>query len=180
VARARDGDLDAFEVLVARYGPLAYRTAVAFGAAEDAEDVVQDAFVRAFRKLSGFRGDAPFRLWLLRIVVNETKNLHRSRHRREGLALRVRHGPDVVVDPEEEVLAAELREALLAALRDLPDKDRMVLACRYLLDLGEAETAQVLGWPRGSVKSRTSRALARLRDRVAPEPNAEEVRSEPA
>jgi RNA polymerase sigma factor (sigma-70 family) len=179
VARARDGDLDAFEALVARYGALAYRTAVTLGAAEDAEDVVQDAFVNAFRKLRGFRGDAPFRLWLMRIVVNETKNLHRSRHRREGLALRIRHDPEPVVDPEEEALAAERRETLLTALRGLPDKDRMVLSCRYLLDLGEAETALVLGWPRGSVKSRTSRALARLRERMAAEPT-EEVRSGPA
>jgi RNA polymerase sigma-70 factor (ECF subfamily) len=65
--------------------------------------------------------------------------------------------------PVDEVLAAERRARLLAAVNVLPDRERQVLVCRYFLDLSEAETAQVLDWPLGSVKSRTSRALNRLR-----------------
>jgi len=66
------------------------------------------------------------------------------------------------------VLAAERRGQLMAAVNALPDRERQVLVCRYFLDLSEAETAQVLEWPLGSVKSRTSRALNRLRGLVVP------------
>ncbi|HEV7897317.1 MAG TPA: sigma factor, partial [Planosporangium sp.] len=79
VARARAGDLDAYEVLVARHTAFAHRTAVLLGAGDDAEDAVQEAFVKAFRRLRLYRGDSPFRSWLLAIVANETRNLHRSR-----------------------------------------------------------------------------------------------------
>ena len=164
VTRARGSDLDAYEVLVARYTAVAHRTAVLMGAGDDADDIVQDSFVKAFRKLHQFRAGAPFRPWLLRIVVNETRNLHRSQRRRLALRLRVRAEPDAsVVDPEQLALDRVHRGALLAAVRALPTKDQLVVTCRYFLDLGEAETASVLGWPRGSVKSRTARALARLR-----------------
>jgi RNA polymerase sigma factor (sigma-70 family) len=172
VARARRGDLDAYEVLVARHTALAYRTAALLGAGDDAEDVVQEAFVKAFGKLRLFRGDSPFRPWLLAIVANEARNLQRSRRRRDALALRVaaRAEPaDRVTDgPADTALAAERRAALLAGLRALDDRDREVLVCRYLLDLSEAETAQTLGWRLGTVKSRTARALARLRTRLGP------------
>src|SRR4029077_5433119 len=68
--------------------------------------------------------------------------------------------------PDDEVLAAERRTQLVAAVNALPDRERRVLVCRYFLDLSEAETAQVLEWPLGSVKSRTFRALNRLRGRL--------------
>ena len=68
--------------------------------------------------------------------------------------------------PVDEVLAAERRAGLVAAVNELPDRERQVLVCRYFLDLSEAETAQVLQWPLGSVKSRTFRALNRLRGRL--------------
>jgi len=166
VARTLDGDLDAYAGLVTRYTAVAHRAAVLAGAGEDAEDVVQEAFVKAFRKLGTFRGGEPFRPWLLRIVVNETSNLRRSLGRRGGAVRRfaLRLVPaDRVDGPEVDVLVTHRREALLAAVATLPDKDRLVLTCRYFLDLSEAETAQVLGWPVGSVKSRTARALGRLR-----------------
>jgi RNA polymerase sigma-70 factor (ECF subfamily) len=77
--------------------------------------------------------------------------------------------PGGAVDgPVDEVLAAERRARLVAAVNALPDRERQVLTCRYFLDLSEAETAQVLEWPLGSVKSRTSRALNRLRGLVVP------------
>ena len=171
VARARDGDLDAYAVLVARYTLRAHRAAFLLGAGEEADDVVQEAFVKAFRHLSRFRAGEPFGPWLLRIVVNETKNLTRSRRRRAALAVRVSAAEphrEAADGPAEEVLAAERRTRLLAAVNALPDNERQVLVCRYFLELSEAETAQVLSWPLGSVKSRTSRALTRLRGLLTP------------
>ena len=88
VALARGGDLDAYEVLVVRYTAAAHRAAVLLGAGADADDVVQEALVKAYRQISRYRGESGFRPWLLAIVANETRNLHRSRRRRDGLVLR--------------------------------------------------------------------------------------------
>ncbi|WP_328416299.1 RNA polymerase sigma factor [Micromonospora sp. NBC_00389] len=167
VTRARAGDLEAYDLLVARHTASAYRTAVLLGAGSDSEDVIQEAFVKGYRKLSRYRGESSFRSWLLAIVANETRNLHRSRNRRDGLVLRA-----AAANPASEiaedgavgaVLAGERRAALVQALRQLPVRDREVIVCRFLLDLSEEETVATLGWPRGTVKSRTSRALAKLR-----------------
>ena len=159
-------------MLVARYTLRAHRAAWLLGAGEDADDVVQEAFVKAFRGLPKFRAGEPFAPWLLSIVANETKNLLRSRHRRNALTLRLSAlEPDAATPdtPFDEAVASERRARLLAAVNALPDRERQALICRYFLDLSEAETAQVLRWPLGSVKSRTSRALARLRELVGPE-----------
>ena len=172
VARSRDGDLDAYAVLVARYTLRAHRAAWLLGAGDDADDVVQEAFVKAFRALPKFRAGEPFAPWLLSIVANETKNLLRSRHRRHALTLRLSAmEPDAATPdtPFDEAVAGERRARLLAAVNALPDRERQALICRYFLDLSEAETAQVLRWPLGSVKSRTSRALGRLRGLVPAE-----------
>jgi len=172
VARSRDGDLDAYAVLVARYTLRAHRAAWLLGAGEDADDVVQEAFVKAFRGLPKFRAGEPFAPWLLSIVANETKNLLRSRHRRNALTLRLSAlEPDAATPdtPFDEAVASERRARLLAAVNALPDRERQALICRYFLDLSEAETAQVLRWPRGTVKSRTSRGLGRLRGLVPAE-----------
>ncbi|WP_230688774.1 RNA polymerase sigma factor [Micromonospora sp. WMMC415] len=137
------------------------------GAGADAEDTIQEAFVKAFRSLSRYRGESSFRSWLVAIVANETRNLHRSRIRRDGLALRAatsNPAPEVTGDVAvDTVLAAERRATLVQALRRLPVKDREVIVCRFFLDLNEEETGAVLGWPRGTVKSRMSRALKKLR-----------------
>ena len=163
LARVRGGDSAAYGELVVRHAQVAKRTAVFLGAGADADDVVQEAFVKAYRALGGFRQEAAFRPWLLRIVANETRNVVRSRGRRtrrEELAAPL----DVVLDPAEQAVSFERRTELLAAVRGLPEHMRLVVTCRYLLDLDEHETAVVLGWPRGTVKSRLHRALGRLRD----------------
>ncbi len=148
---------------MARHVALAHRTAVLFGAGPDA-DVVQEAFVKAFRSLGAFRRDASFRSWLLSIVVHETSNLRRAGRRREQAGLRLARLPvDEVPGPEGAALAGERRRRLQAGLAGLPERDRVVVTCRYLLELSEAETAHALGWPVGTVKSRLSRALTRLR-----------------
>ncbi|MEV2240628.1 RNA polymerase sigma factor [Micromonospora sp. NPDC049891] len=173
VTRSQAGDLEAYESLVARHTAAAYRTAVLLGAGSDAEDVIQEAFVKGYRKLDRYRGESSFRSWLLAIVANETRNLHRTRERRNGLVLRaarVEQSSEIVEDDAVgAVLAGERRAALVRALRSLPSRDREVIVCRYLLDLSEEETVTMLGWPRGTVKSRTSRALVKLRGLLAVE-----------
>jgi RNA polymerase sigma-70 factor (ECF subfamily) len=169
IALVTAGDPEAYRVLVERYGALAQRTAVLLGAGSDADDVVQEAFVRAFQALPRFRRGEPFRPWLLRIVVNQAHNARRSRQRARAAGERdlLRYSPVGADEPADRVLSVERREALLRALAGLSAADREVLACRYLLDLSEAETASVLRLPKGTVKSRTSRALDRVRSVLA-------------
>ena len=176
MARTRDGDLGAYAALVDRYTALAHRTAYLLGAGHEAEDVVQEAFVKAFRALASFRGGSSFRPWLLRIVANETHNLVRSRRRRTAIEIRAA-GLELAVqdDPESQALSETTGAELLAVVRTLPEKHREVVICRYFLDLTEGETAQVLGCPRGSVKSRLHRAFGRLRPVLAAESDKEAV-----
>ncbi len=167
VARATRGDEAAYEELVRLYQGIAFRTAyLVVGVAADAEEAAQEAFVKAYRALGRFRAGAPFRPWLLRIVVNEARNRRRSAGRREALALRAAASAvsgDAAPSPETALLTSERREELLAAVNRLGEKDRLAITCRYLLDFSEEETAAALGWRRGTVKSRLSRALGRLR-----------------
>ena len=137
--------------------------------ASDAEEAAQDGFLKAYRALGRFRAGAPFRPWLLQIVANEARNRRRSAGRRANLALRLadeaRPG-DAVPSPEAALLTGERRGALLDAVNGLRDEERDVVSCRYFLGLSEEETAQTLGLRLGTVKSRTARALARLREEV--------------
>jgi RNA polymerase sigma-70 factor (ECF subfamily) len=168
VSRAKRGDVNAYEELVRMHQSIAFRVALVVGGdPADAEDAAQDGFVKAYRALDRFREGAPFRPWLLQIVANEARNRRRSASRRSALAIRA-GAQDVsggaAPSPEAAILDAERRSVLVDALGALPDADREVLACRYLLELSEEETAGALGVRRGTVKSRTSRALARLRE----------------
>jgi RNA polymerase sigma-70 factor (ECF subfamily) len=167
VERARRGDGAAFGALVRDEEEIAFRTAYLITRnPADAEDAAQAALVKAFYALPRFRRGAPLRPWLLAIVANEARNRRRGGGRREALALRASHelpSGDAAPSPEGSLLAAEERSELLAALEQLEEHDRLVLSCRYLLDLSETETAEVLSLRRGTVKSRTSRALERLR-----------------
>jgi RNA polymerase sigma factor (sigma-70 family) len=170
LTRACGGDLDAYDQLVRLHQQLAFRTALVLTHnAADAEDAAQEAFVKAWRALGRFDRERPFRPWLLAIVANEARNRRRSAGRRELLAVRASREPVGVgagaapASPEGGLLVAERDAALAAALERLDERDRQVIACRYLLDLSEAETAAALGCRVGTVKSRLSRALARLR-----------------
>jgi RNA polymerase sigma-70 factor (ECF subfamily) len=166
VSRARRGEAHAYEELVRAHQGIALRTAyVLAGNAADAEEAAQDAFVKAYRALWRFRPGASFRPWLLRIVANEARNRRRSAGRRTALVLRAMSEPsgEAAPSPEAKLLAGERRNELVAALNRLPEHDREALACRYFLDLSEAETAAALGVRPGTVKSRLSRALERLR-----------------
>jgi RNA polymerase sigma-70 factor (ECF subfamily) len=152
------------------YQEVAFRTAYLItGDASEAEEATQEAFVKAYRALGRFRSGARFRPWLLAIVANEARNQRRAAARRAGLFLRAtRQGTpeNNPSSPEASVLAAERREELLEALSGLREEARWAIGCRYFLGLSEEETAATLGWRRGTVKSRTSRALDRLRERM--------------
>ena len=168
VGRARDGDVEAYEDLVRMHQRVAMRTAwlVTRNAAE-AEDAVQEAFVKAYRALRRFREGAAFRPWLLAIVTNEARNRRRSVARLDRLTLRVaevRPSGGAAPSPEVAALRQEERELLVEALNALREEDRLVVGYRFLLGLSEAETARALGVPKGTVKSRLARSLGRLRD----------------
>ena len=175
VERARGGDAAAFAALVRNHEEISFRTAYLITRnAADAEDAAQVGLTKAWRALPRFRRGAPLRPWLLAIVANEARNRRRAEGRREGLALRFASelhahelpSGDAAPSPEGRALVGEQRAELLAALERLSEDDRLVLSCRYLLDLGEEETAEVLSLRRGTVKSRTSRALGRLREQL--------------
>jgi len=171
VARVRSGDRAAFGALVERHQRAALRVAaVISGSTEEANDIVQDAMVKVFHGLDGYRGTSPVRAWVLRVVANEAKNHVRGRVRRlrrddrvASRELRVATGADATALDRLE------HEELALALGRLGANDRAVLGCRFVADLSEAETATVLGIARGTVKSRSSRALERLRAELGSE-----------
>ena len=193
VERARLGDESAYEELVRAHQGIAFRTAyLVVGSAAEAEEAAQEGFVKAYRALGRFRPGSPFRPWLLQIVANEARNRRRSEARRAALAVRVAaaqaptrrrriegHGgfagmPDpqsssggAAPSPEDALLAGEERERLREAVNELREEERLVIACRYFLGLSEEETAAALDVRRGTVKSRTSRALDHLRESYA-------------
>jgi RNA polymerase sigma-70 factor (ECF subfamily) len=163
----------AYEQLVQRHQQAAFRTAyfVASGA-DDAQDAAQEGFVKAYRALGQFRSGASFRPWLLAIVANEARNRLRSASRRDSLAMRLAesrsHG-DAAPSPERAALARADREALLAAMSRLSEEDRLVIGYRFFLELSEREMAEALRCRPGTVKSRLSRAIGRLRNELRAE-----------
>lgn len=176
IARAQRGDPSAYEEIVQRFQQIAFRAAyVVTGSAADAEDAAQEGFIKAFRALDRFRPDAPFRPWLLRIVANEARNRARSSGRRQQLQLRLAEGfrpGDAAPSSEAVALAADQRRRLLGAVNSMDEDDRLVIASRYLLELSGEETAAALGIPEGTVKSRLSRALERLKAKLTEGANA--------
>jgi RNA polymerase sigma factor (sigma-70 family) len=134
------------------------------GSAAEAEDAAQDGFVKAWQALPRFRKGAPFRPWLLAIVTNEARNRRRHAGRQAALALRALDpGPA----PTDEAATSHAdHERLLRIVGGMREEDRLVIGYRYFLDLSEEETAEALGIPRGTVKSRLARALARLREQM--------------
>ena len=163
VARARTGDVDAFSDLIEQYRAAATRLAYGI-AGDEAEDAVQDAFVKAFRKLDTFHPELGFRPWLFTVVANEARNHRRSMSRRTAVELRVRAQPGAVGTASDALaMEHEQRERLVAAVNSLSDDHREVVALRFFAGLSESETADVLQCPPGTAKSRLSRAMDLLR-----------------
>ena len=153
---------------------VAFRAAyLIVGDAVEAEDASQEAFVKAYWALARFKPGSPFRPWILAIVSNEARNRRKAAGRRVGLTFRAAgEAPNGDPSPEAAVVAAERRAELLGALEGLREDDRAVIGYRYFLGLSEAETAEILGCARGTVKSRLSRALGRLRHVMREEEDA--------
>lgn len=168
VRRACAGDAEAYGDLTRLHHGAALRVAtVVLGATEGADDVVQHALERAWRALDRFDADRPFRPWLLRIVANAARNDRRGRGRRAALAARAaatagRPGSQIPT-PEDLAIDADERRMVLEALSSLGAADRLVIALRHFENLTEHEMAEVLGCRPGTVKSRLSRAMVRLR-----------------
>jgi RNA polymerase sigma-70 factor (ECF subfamily) len=170
VVAAKAGDQNAYGRLLERHQAVAFRAAYLItGSAAEAEDATQEACFKAWLALGRFRSEAPFRPWLVKIAINEARNRWRGGGRQERLALRLADQPGTGPDApsaEMEALAADDRTRLLRAVSELREEDQLVIAARYFLGLSEAESAIALGVRRGTVKSRLSRSLDRLRTQI--------------
>lgn len=176
VGRARAGDEAAFGQLVRLHERVVFRTALAaLGAREDAEDAMQDAFVVAWRKLDGFRGDASFRTWLLTIVWRKALDRRRVRllwwQRSTGWANEAPDGPlenlaERSPDPEQAAVAADTRRAVARAIAGLSPKLRDTLLLAASGEHSYEQIARVLGIPLGTVKWRVAEARRQVGLRV--------------
>jgi RNA polymerase sigma-70 factor (ECF subfamily) len=178
VASARGGDVQAFETLVNKYDRQIFRIAQHITQnREDAQDVVQDAFLKAYEKLEQFQGNSKFYTWLVRIAVNES--LMRLRKRRTGKMVSIdddieteegsvpRDLADWSPNPEQNYSQAELAEILRKTIQGLPHGFRIVFVLRDVDGLSTEETAETLGLSIPAVKSRLLRARLQLRERLA-------------
>lgn len=178
VAAAQQGDLPAFEQLVRRYEPRVFRLAVRIvGNEADAEDVMQEAFLKAYAKLSQFQRQSSFYTWVVRIAVNEA--LMKLRRRRGGKELPLDEGldsgedllpreiEDWRPDPEQQLARRELQELLGSTIASLALPYRVVFQLRDVEGLSTEETASILHLTIPAVKSRLLRARLQLRDRLS-------------
>jgi RNA polymerase sigma-70 factor (ECF subfamily) len=177
VQACRAGQTEAFGVLVQRYQDRLYPTIVrVIGSAEDAKDVLQDTFLRAFEKLDQFQGESSFYTWLYRIAVNLALSGHR-RHRVRSLARPngehpVRRGEDMAdgsadADPTSSLERAEREQMVEAALDELCPDHRAVIVLKDFDGRRYEEISAVLDIPVGTVRSRLHRARCELRDRLS-------------
>jgi RNA polymerase sigma-70 factor (ECF subfamily) len=172
VDAARTGDHAAFEELVRRTSADTYTLARRLVSdEEDARDVVQEAYLRAFRSIGRFRGDAQFTTWLYRITANcaSTHLGRRRRHRHDELDEEV-DVPDTSPDHDPAAMASAtlLRDRLEAAIAELPPRLRAVVVLRDIYDLNHAQIAEELGITESAAKVRLHRARRRLRTQVFP------------
>jgi RNA polymerase sigma-70 factor, ECF subfamily len=175
VRRARDGDYGAFERLFERHRQLVYRFAYQMvPRRDDAEDIVQEAFVRAYQNLGKYRDEAKFTTWLLRIVTNLCTDQARMIQRRSALEQQEAAGSLQWMtnieseDPVQNLEADRRVQALRKALNALPAHHRSVIVLRDLEERDYTEIAEVLGCSVGGAKLRVLRARRALKDRIAP------------
>lgn len=174
IRRVCAGDTDAFEALVTAYQKQVYNLALrTVGNEEDAADMTQEAFLRAYRSLGSFRGDSKFSVWLYRLTMNICIDFLRSRGRRPTVSLTAADEDeepqeldvaDDRFDPVQSLERAELRRAVQRGLASLPEDYRRILMLRELSGLSYAEIGQVLRLEEGTVKSRLFRARKKLCD----------------
>lgn len=174
IARSRDGDSEAFGEFIERHMAAVHRWMTRAVGAEDADDLTQDVFLRAYRGLSRFRAQAPPRAWLAAIADNAIKNKYRSRSRfrrifasdssSDALEDRASRGEN----PEERARAGESRGTVQDALSKLPIEFRLPIVLRDLEEWSYDEIAASLGLPIGTVKSRIARGRGQLRTILTP------------
>jgi RNA polymerase sigma-70 factor (ECF subfamily) len=172
VRRVLAGETPLFEIVMRRYNQRLYRAALAIlGNEAEAEDVLQDAYVRAYQHLHQFQGRAQFSTWLTRIAVNEALARARRQHRAVSLDEPLSPGGDTLMssfaaegpNPEQQASQAELGRVLETAIMAVPEKYRAVLMLRDVENMSTAETASVLGLSEENVKVRLHRARALVR-----------------
>lgn len=171
VAQARRGDLSAFEELVTRYEKRVYAIALrSSGSPEDAADITQEVFLKAWRSMESFRGDSGFSTWLFRITMNMCVDHARRRQTQpktqplvQGEEDDERPIPDTAPTPEEHLENSELGRELAAALDEVSDEHRRIVLLRDVSGMSYTEIAEVLEISEGTVKSRLSRARIALR-----------------
>ena len=176
IERVVAGDNDAFGLLVDKYQTKVYNLALRMcGNEDDAYDLAQDAFVRAWRSLGSFQFESAFSTWLFRLTSNICLDFLRAKKRRAAVSLTMSGDdeeetqldvPDPAMGPEEAAIASEDRRLLMAALNALPADQRQIITLRAINDLSYAEIARILDLQEGTVKSRLSRARTALRNKL--------------
>jgi len=168
IARVQDGDAEAYDVLVSKYLPRV--VAIAWGVvrnAHDAEDLAQEAFVKAYESIGRFRGGEPFGPWIYRIVTNKALDVtkHRNRFRHEEI---VEDEPAARRDGAElPALSNEISNRIAAALDELPDMQRLIARLHLVEQFDHAEIAALTGVSDGTVRSHLSLARKKLKERLA-------------
>lgn len=178
LARIREGNANAFDDMVITYSPKLIRVAYGLlGNMQDAEEVVQDAFVRAYNAMSDFRGDSSLETWLHRITVNLARNkYHWNRRRGDGINISLSDNrepdeaeaadvdlPDSRLQPGQQMEKDELNANILHAIHYLPKKMRETMVLRHLEDMPYEKIAELLDCRIGTVKSRLARGRELLR-----------------
>ena len=184
VRKVLGGDANAFETLVLEYEKNVYNIALRMtGNSEDAADMTQEAFIKAYNSLSGFRGDSKFSVWLTRIVSNLCLDFMRSRNRRPTVSLSMEDedGEDVQLDiadtsqsPEQLLERSLTRESVRRGLQSLPEDYREILLLREIQGLSYDEIAAALDIEVGTVKSRIFRGRKKLCDYLIKDGNIPE------
>ena len=178
IAAFKEGKQECFDKLVIMYSPQLYRAAYGLlGSKQDAEEVVQDAFVRAFRALNNFRGDSSFETWMHRITINLARNkFHWNRRRGEGLITSMSHlteddgeqrdflFPDDHLRPDYSLENSEIEHEIMDGLSSLPESLRETMVLRHISDLPYEKIAEQLDCKVGTVKSRLARGRELLRE----------------
>lgn len=172
IEKVLGGDANAFEELVLKYEKTVYNLALRMvGDRDDAFDMTQEAFIKAYGSLSSFRGDSKFSVWIYRIATNVCLDFLRSKSRKQQVSLTVSDDddedaqldiPDPSSDPEQQLMQKMSMQSVEEGLKTLPDKQRQILVMRELGGMSYAEIGKALSLEEGTVKSRIFRARKRL------------------
>lgn len=171
IEKVLGGDANAFEELVLKYEKTVYNLALRMvGDRDDAFDMTQEAFIKAYGSLSSFRGDSKFSVWIYRITTNVCLDFLRSKSRKQQVSLTVSDDdedaqldiPDPKADPEQQLIKKISMQSVEEGLKTLPDKQRQILVMRELGGMSYAEIGKALSLEEGTVKSRIFRARKRL------------------